>query len=492
MRTRRLPAAVALGCAIAAFSAPAAHAVPPSPAPTSTTVTLSPSGPLTVGDTVTLSITVAPAPNGGIVTVSSNGDAIAGCGSLTLTAGQASCATTISGDAGYRTYSAAYSGNADYAGSTGWGWTEVRGKSTTTVTATPKQAAPGQAMKYAAKVTPRPTAVSYASINACYASYSCEPEPTPEYVQFSVDGKVIDACKKVLVNETTGEANCAAAAPAADGQHAVVASYLGHTWLATSAGTDTFTVKGPDAPVPGAAVSSGSLRFGTTVIGSSSTLTVDVASTGSAALNVGAAAAEAPFAVTANACSGTPVAPGASCTVAVAFTPTAADQVPGRLTIETDAGPQVVQLSGTGVQGAAFAPKAKTTLTTTSPSPNNSSVSIPLACPNGVACTLDGTVVITTADFSRAARASAAKSRTVARFKGVRVAAGKVKKIKLKLSPKFVRDAQKDGVRLIRATLTVNTTFSGDTRATTRQRLRIRIPRPLQARRPAQAPRFTG
>ena len=145
----------------------------------------------------------------------------------------------------------------------------------------------------------------------------------------------------------------------------------------------------------------------------------------------------------------------------------------GSLAVASDAGSPSVALKGTGnavvnvtdpPTGARLAPNTTTTFTAGGSSSNT--VTVPVRCPAGVACTLDGTVVIATSDLAKAARSSATNVQTVARFSGVRVAPGKVREIKLKLSPAFIKSAQRRGIRLIRATLTIHTTFTDGTKAT--------------------------
>ncbi len=222
-------------------------------------------------------------------------------------------------------------------------------------------------------------------------------------------------------------------------------------------------------------------------------------------LTLGAITAGGAYAVTASTCHPT-IDAAASCVLTVTFTPTAAGAAAATLTVASDAGAPTVALSAIGVAapvtatpptGASLPPNAKTTFTATTPSGSGpTTVTVPLRCPDGVACTLDGTVVISTSDLlkSKTVRAAAVDTQTVARFSGVRVAPGKVREIKLKLSPAFIKAAQKRGIRLIHATLTVNTTFTDGTKATRQEKVVIRIPKAAVKKKAAakQAPRFTG
>jgi hypothetical protein len=99
---------------------------------------------------------------------------------------------------------------------------------------------------------------------------------------------------------------------------------------------------------PAAALSSASLNFGTVQTGSSATQAVTVTNSGSALLNIGAIGTSGSYSETDNC--GVSIAPGSSCTVTVAFNPTAPGTQTGVLTIPSNApaGPQTVNLSGAG------------------------------------------------------------------------------------------------------------------------------------------------
>ena len=105
---------------------------------------------------------------------------------------------------------------------------------------------------------------------------------------------------------------------------------------------------------PAVTLSSSSLAYPRALVGSASPpQTVTVTNAGTVALTVSAAtivgADPQDFAVSANGCSGTSVAPGASCTISVVFTPTAPAARAAQLAIADNAGgsPQSVALSGT-------------------------------------------------------------------------------------------------------------------------------------------------
>jgi sugar lactone lactonase YvrE len=131
------------------------------------------------------------------------------------------------------------------------------------------------------------------------------------------------------------------------------------TAIGSATGTLTFTDSAASSPqtvtLSGTGstpitLSSNSLNLGTVVVGSTSAVrTVSLTNRETAALNFAGVAASAGFAVASNTC-GASIAGGATCTVAVTFSPTAVGAATGTLTFTDDAAnsPQTVSLSGTG------------------------------------------------------------------------------------------------------------------------------------------------
>src|SRR5262249_52353275 len=128
-------------------------------------------------------------------------------------------------------------------------------------------------------------------------------------------------------------------------------------------------------------------------------------------------------------------------------------------------------------------------------------VSLPLACPDGQTCMVSGELTFSTGALRvGAARASAAsKTQLLARFRGVRVSGGRVGSLRLRLPRSFVKAAQRAGVRTVRATLVLRTTFGNGRTISRRQQISLTIPRaraaqrraaPKPARKPAQRPSF--
>ncbi|MBZ5560734.1 MAG: choice-of-anchor D domain-containing protein [Acidobacteriia bacterium] len=119
---------------------------------------------------------------------------------------------------------------------------------------------------------------------------------------------------------------------------------LGAMQAVTLTGTGT-------APV--ASVTPASLTFSSQVLGTTSgTKSVVLQNIGTGPMHVASVTATSPFTQT-NTCSGS-IVPGASCTISVAFTPTALGAASGTITIVDDAGTQTVTLAGTGSAPVTF------------------------------------------------------------------------------------------------------------------------------------------
>jgi hypothetical protein len=116
------------------------------------------------------------------------------------------------------------------------------------------------------------------------------------------------------------------------------------------------TTQSASSAMPGATLSPSGLTFASQAIGSISAVqSVTLTNSGQAALSLTSIATSGDFAQT-NTC-GTTVAAGASCTIAVAFTPTAAGSRTGNVTVidNTNGSPQLVALSGIGIVPVAAA-----------------------------------------------------------------------------------------------------------------------------------------
>jgi PKD repeat protein len=129
--------------------------------------------------------------------------------------------------------------------------------------------------------------------------------------------------------------------------YVINADGTGESWVAE--GFDPAWRPVSNLPATAVALSPGSLAFGSQVVGSTSQLqTVTLINTGTADLAISSLAVSGDFAQT-NTC-GSTVAAGASCTISVTFTATAAGPRTGTMTIVDNAAgsPHVVALSGTG------------------------------------------------------------------------------------------------------------------------------------------------
>lgn len=133
-------------------------------------------------------------------------------------------------------------------------------------------------------------------------------------------------------------------------------------------GDDDLTVNGifldaggpgvPAAPLPVASTSPASLAFGSRAVGSASApQTVTVGNTGGAPLVIGATAIGplGDFTIQSNHCAATTLAPAASCSIGIVFTPAAAGARSATLSIASNdpAGNRLVPLSGNGTAIAA-------------------------------------------------------------------------------------------------------------------------------------------
>ena len=97
-----------------------------------------------------------------------------------------------------------------------------------------------------------------------------------------------------------------------------------------------------------------SISFSSQVVGTTSTAkSVTLQNTGTGPMGVASVSASAPFSQT-NTCVGSIIAPAASCTISVSFTPTVVGSASGSVTIADDAGVQSVSLTGTGSAPVTF------------------------------------------------------------------------------------------------------------------------------------------
>jgi len=126
--------------------------------------------------------------------------------------------------------------------------------------------------------------------------------------------------------------------------------------IATSAGTSTYASATSGSGPVQVAVLTPALAFGDVAVGSSATLVVTLANSGAAALGITAPSASSisgsDFSLVSTTC-GSTLAPGASCTVSLKFSPSAKTTRSGSFSLATGAGTLNASLTGTGLQGTA-------------------------------------------------------------------------------------------------------------------------------------------
>lgn len=147
---------------------------------------------------------------------------------------------------------------------------------------------------------------------------------------------------------------------------------------------------------PVASVSPASLAFTSQLEGTTSTARrVVLQNTGTGPMQVANVIATPPFSET-NTCSAS-IAPGASCTISVTFTPTTVGSIAGSLTINDDAGTQVVPLTGTG---SAPVTLSASTLNLGTVAVGNTSAAKTVTLRNRQSVTLNFAGIATSAGFS--------------------------------------------------------------------------------------------
>jgi len=186
--------------------------------PTTTTVSAAPTT-ISFGQSDVLTATVSPTPDGGTVTFSDGGGAL--CSAAALSSGQATC-TTAALPVGSDMVTATYSGDADYAGSSGTTTVVVSPLATTTAASvTPSSAQVGQPVTVTATVSPTPDGGT---------------------VTFSDGGGAL--CSAAALS--SGQATCTTAALPV-GSDMVTATYSGDADYAGSTGSTTAQILPPVA-----------------------------------------------------------------------------------------------------------------------------------------------------------------------------------------------------------------------------------------------------
>jgi hypothetical protein len=430
-------------CALALAAIPVASAAADEDAPTETVVVASPN-PVSGLAGYTLTATVSPNPGGGAITFN-----MGGCASVPVDGdGVATCPMAAYGYRGHYSVRANYSGTPGYEPSTGTTPLAIFSPTVTTASVSASTVDPGAAITYGAtiitSVPSQPTlrtaprrvfALHVTSTKGKRTAGIVRTAGGPGWVSYAVDGTPVAGCTAASVSGLWAS-SCSATAPTASGGHTLVATYTsGDTIYASSVSVSVpFTVTG------------------STVTPTSTPVTTDPAPTPTAAPTP------------------TPVAPPAPTTPTPTPTPTptatpAAEPTGAALTPGAAKDPVVVSSTGTTV--------------------------LPLRCPDQQTCDVRGDLRVNASAFAgtrAVASASAATAKVIARFDGIHIAAGQSHRVTLHIPRSYVRAAQKAGKRKVTAVLTVHTTLGNGTRATSRQRLVLRIP----VAQAAQAPAFTG
>jgi Abnormal spindle-like microcephaly-assoc'd, ASPM-SPD-2-Hydin/PQQ-like domain len=126
----------------------------------------------------------------------------------------------------------------------------------------------------------------------------------------------------------------------------------GSITFTTSAGTVPFDLHGTGTQT-GLGATPTALAFGTVPTGANQTTSVTIANTGTASLTIsGATGPTGDFSATGLPATGSTLAPGASISIAVTFTPTADGDESSSLSVTSAAGSVTVPITGTGVTGA--------------------------------------------------------------------------------------------------------------------------------------------
>ena len=324
-----------------ATSSAVTHTVNPLPAPT---VALASSlNPSTSGQGVTFTANVSGSRGTatGTVQFRDGGASIAGCAGVTLAAGTAQC-TTASLGVGSRSITAVYSGDASYASAASSALTQ-------TVNAAP--VSPVLSLTSSLNPSTAGRSVTFT------AGVSGSRGTATGTVDFRDGGNAISGCTGLTL--ASGSATCSTAS-LSTGSRSITARYNGDSnYLATTSAALTQTVN--PAPQPQLTLSASAVAFGGQSMGTTSPAQALTASnTGNASLDVtGVSVSNAQFAATHDCAT---LAPGATCTITLTFSPAATAgalnsqvSVNGTLSVSSSApaSPATASVSGTAQKSLA-------------------------------------------------------------------------------------------------------------------------------------------
>jgi len=160
-----------------------------------------------------------------------------------------------------------------------------------------------------------------------------------------------------------------------------------------AASTQVVPLAGVGLGAPAVSLSASTLGFGSQIVNSTSAAQiVTLTNSGTAALTLTSITPTAPFAQT-NTC-GASLAAGGVCTISVTFTPTAAGNAVGSVTLVDNAGntPQVISLSGTGITApiASLSPASVTFATSQAVGTTSAAQTVTLSNTGSTALTITG------------------------------------------------------------------------------------------------------
>jgi hypothetical protein len=240
------------------------------------------------------------------------------------------------------------------------------GALTGAITFTNNAAASPQQVSLSGTATAATPAVSFSPTSLAFASQTVATTSTAQTVTLKNTGTASLSISGIAASGNFAETTaCPSSLPA--GASCAISVTFTPTAAGTLTGSLTFTDNaaaspqqvglsgtGAAAATPAVSLSPTSLTFASQTVGTTSAAqTVTLTNSGAGALSISGIAASGNFAETTACPSSLPA--GASCTISVTFTPTAAGALTGSLTFTDNAAasPQKVSLSGTAVAAAA-------------------------------------------------------------------------------------------------------------------------------------------
>ena len=212
---------------------------------------------------------------------------------------------------------------------------------------------------------PRPSAISFSSPSLTFSQNVNTTSPPQTITVTNFGGSPINALSIATSGVFSQTNNCPSVLVAATSCTVTVSfspSAAGSVTGSLNVRDDSYNLGSSQVIIlhgtgtaPVASVAPTSISFSAQVVGTtSSARTITVLNNGTGPLQVSNVVATAPFSQSNN-CSA-PMAPSASCTIQVSFTPTVVGTASGSVTITDNAGTQKVTLSGSGSAPVTFSP----------------------------------------------------------------------------------------------------------------------------------------